>query len=83
MRKVWVRKIDSQRDWKWVQKMLLQELCLNGGELHFRLTIQFIILREERIVDEINDKEKGLKLKKMNLLYICSPVFFNLGNPGD
>ena len=63
--------------------MLLQELRLNGRELHFRLTIQFIILREERILDEINDKEKGLKLKKMNLLYICSPVFFNLGKPGD
>ena len=63
--------------------MLLQELRLNGRELHFRLTIQFIILREERILDEINDKEKGLKLKKMNLLYIFSPVFFNLGNPGD
>ena len=63
--------------------MLFQELRLSGRELHFRLTIQFYILREERIVDEINEKEKSLKLKKMNLLYICSPVFFNLGNPGD
>ena len=64
-------------------KMLLQKLRFTGRELHFRVTIQFITLREERIVDEINGKEKTLKLKIMNLLYICSSVFFSLGNPGD
>ena len=37
-------------------------------ELHFRVTIQFITLREERIVEEINGKEKNAKLKKMSLL---------------
>ena len=49
-------------------KMLLQKLRFTGRELHFRVTIQFITLREERIVDEINGKEKTLKLKIMNLL---------------
>ena len=48
--------------------MLLQELRVTGRELHFRVTIQFITLREKRIVDEINEKEKTLKLKIMNLL---------------
>ena len=48
--------------------MLLQELHFTGRELRFRVTIQFITLREERIVDEINGKEKSLKLKIMNLL---------------
>ena len=48
--------------------MLLQELHFTGRELRFRVTIQLITLREERIVDEINGKEKSLKLKIMNLL---------------
>ena len=49
-------------------KMLLQELHLNGRELHFRVTIWFITLREERVVEEIDGKEKTLKLKIVNLL---------------
>ena len=49
-------------------KNLLQELRFTGRELHFSVTIQFITLREERIVDEINGKEKSLKLKIINLL---------------
>ena len=48
--------------------MLLQELCFTGRELHFRVTIQFISLREERIVEEINGKEENAKLKIVNLL---------------
>ena len=48
--------------------MLLVKLCLTGKELHFRVTIQFITLKEERIVDEINGKENSLKLNIMNLL---------------
>ena len=68
MRKVWMKKIDRQRDLKWVSKTLLQELSFTGKELRFRVTIQFITLKDERIVDEINGKEKSLKLKIMNLL---------------
>ena len=68
MRKVWMKKIDRQRDLKWVSKTLLQELSFTGKELCFRVTIQFITLKDERIVDEINGKEKSLKLKIMNLL---------------
>ena len=49
-------------------KMLRQELHLNGRELHFRVTIWFITLREERVVEEIDGKEKSLKLKIVNLL---------------
>ena len=37
-------------------------------ELHFRVTVQFITLGEERIVEEINGKEKNAKLKKVSLL---------------
>ena len=48
--------------------MLLGKLCFTGKELHFRVTIQFITLKEERIVDEINGKENSLKLNIMNLL---------------
>ena len=48
--------------------MLLYELRFTGRELHFRVTIQIIILREERIVEGINGKEESLKLKTMNLL---------------
>ena len=43
--------------------MLLQELRCTGREPHFRVTIQFITLREERIVKEINGKEKKCKMK--------------------
>ena len=43
--------------------MLLQELRFTGRELHFRFTIQFITLREERIMEEINGKEKKCKIK--------------------
>ena len=63
--------------------MLLQELRFTGRELHLRVTILFITLREKRIVDEINEKEKMFKLKIMNLLEICSSVFLSLGNPED
>ena len=48
--------------------MLLQEVHFTGRKLHFRATIKFIILREERIVEEITGKEKHLKLKILNLL---------------
>ena len=48
--------------------MLLQELRFTGRELHFRVTIHFIIQREERIVEEINGREKNAKLKIVNLL---------------
>ena len=49
--------------------MLLQEPRFTGRELHFRVTIQFITLKEERIVEKINEKEKILaKLKTANLL---------------
>ena len=63
--------------------MLLQDLCFTGRELNFRITIQFITLREERIVEEINGKEKNAKLKIVNLLQIRTFVSFNLGNPGE
>ena len=49
-------------------KNVASRIRFTGKELHFRVTIQFITLREERIVDEINGKEKSLKLKIMNLL---------------
>ena len=53
---------------KMSRKMLLQELDFTGRELHFTITIQFITLREERIVEEINGKEKSLQFKIKNLL---------------
>ena len=53
-----MRKIDRQRDKKEVQNMLLQELRFTGREFYFRVTIQFITLREERIVEEIKGKKK-------------------------
>ena len=65
---MWVRKIDRQRGRKGVENMLLQELRFTGRELHFRVTIHFIIWREERIVEEINGREKNAKLKIVNLL---------------
>ena len=43
--------------------MLLGKLCFTGKELHFRVTIQFITLKEERIVEENNRKEKKYKIK--------------------
>ena len=58
-----MKKIDRQRDRKGVKNMLLQELRFTGRELPFRVTIQFITLREERIVEEINGKEKKCKIK--------------------
>ena len=48
--------------------MLLQELRFTGRELDFRVTIHFIIQREERIVEEINGREKNAKLNIVNLL---------------
>ena len=62
---------------------MLQELRFTGSELRFRVTIQFITLREERIVEEIIWKEKNAKLKIVNLLQIRSSVFFSLGNPEE
>ena len=50
------------------KKMLLQQLHLTSRKLHFKVTIWFITLREDRIVEEINGKEKSLKLKIVNLL---------------
>ena len=38
--------------------MLFEELHFTGRQLHFRVTIQFITLREDRIVEEINGKKK-------------------------
>lgn len=43
--------------------MLRQELCFSGRELHFRVTTEFITLRRELIVEEINGKEKKCKIK--------------------
>ena len=60
---MWVRKTDSQRDRKGVYNMLLQELHFTGRELHFRVTLQFITWREERIVEKINGKEKMQSLR--------------------
>ena len=49
--------------------MLRQELCFSGRELHFRVTTEFITLRRELIVEEINGKgKKNAKLKIVNLL---------------
>ena len=48
--------------------MLHQVLRVTGRELHFRVTIEFITLKEEHIVEEINGKEKNAKLQKVNLL---------------
>ena len=39
--------------------MLFEELHFTGRQLHFRVTIQFITLREDRIVEEINGKKKS------------------------
>ena len=51
--------------------MLLQDLCFTGRELNFRATVQFITLREEHIVEEINGKRKKCKIKiKDSLLKI-------------
>ena len=47
--------------------MLLQELRFTGRELHFRVTIQLITLRKERIVEKIYRKKKNKKLKKASL----------------
>ena len=58
-----MRKIDLQRDRKGVKNMLRQELCFSGRELHFRVTTEFITLRRELIVEEINGKEKKCKIK--------------------
>ena len=38
--------------------MLLQELRFTGRELHFRVTIQLITLRKERIVEKIYRKKE-------------------------
>ena len=50
--------------------MLLQELRFTGRELHFRVTIQFITLREECLVEKIIGKEK--KCKKKNSEFILN-----------
>ena len=44
--------------------MLLQELHFTGTEFHFRVTLQFITQREERIVEKINGKEKMQNLRQ-------------------
>ena len=49
-------------------KKVASRIRFTGKELHFRVTIQFITLREERILDKINGKEKSLKVKIINLL---------------
>ena len=51
--------------------MLLQEHCFSGRELHFKVTMQFITLREKRIVEEINGEEKKSKIKD----YVCISRF--------
>ena len=49
-------------------KKVASRIRFTGKELHFRVTIQFITLREEHILDEINGKEKSLKVKIIDLL---------------
>ena len=63
--------------------MLLQDICFTGRELNFRATIQFITLREEHIVEEINGKRKKCKIKDsllkiIKLKIITSNSYFRI-----
>ena len=39
--------------------MLFEKLHFTGRQLHFRVIIKFITLREDRIVEEINGEKKA------------------------